>query len=49
MSYENSSEEFEFWGLLGEDNSDSDNDLYEDDLEEPQVVFDPSDELLNYV
>ena len=48
MSYENSSEEFDLWGLLGEDTSDSANDDYEDDNEEPTMIFDPSDELLNY-
>ena len=48
MSYENSSEEFELWGLLGEDSSNNDLDYEDDENQAPNYTFDPSDEILNY-
>jgi hypothetical protein len=49
LSYESSSEEFELFGVLGDDDS-SNNDLdYEDDVNQvSSYTFDPSDEILNY-
>ena len=49
MSYENSSEEFELFGVLDDDDS-SNNDLdYEDDVsQEISYTFDPFDEILNF-